>query len=324
MDRPKEMNAVVVKGLVHDYPAKKKSAARRALNNVSFDVAEGEIFGLLGPNGGGKSTLFRILSTSFPPTSGSAAILGRDLIADPSSVRPFLGVVFQSPSLDNKLTVRENLIHSGRLYGLSGASLNTRIDEMLNQYRLTPRASDLCGTLSGGLRRRVELAKSLLHNPKVILLDEPSTGLDPAARQDLWEHLTSLKAAGATILTTTHLMDEGDRCDRVAILDQGRIVALGTPSALKSEIGGDVITIEADDASVLRDEITKRFGVTPQAFGSVLRLEKAAGHAFIPQLVEAFPGRLRTVSLSRPSLEDAFLHHAGRRFADSDAEAAAI
>jgi ABC-2 type transport system ATP-binding protein len=311
------MNAVDVKGLVHDYPAKRKVAARRALNDVSFSVAEGELFGLLGPNGGGKSTLFRILATSFPPTSGSAAILGRDLIADPASVRPFLGVVFQYPSLDNKLSVRENLVHSGRLYGLSGPSLTSRIDDMLNRYRLSARASDLCGSLSGGLRRRVELAKSLLHEPKVILLDEPSTGLDPAARQDLWEHLLALKASGATILTTTHLMDEGDRCDRVAILDQGKIVAMGTPSALKSAIGGDVITIEADDASALRDEITKRFGVTPQAFGSQLRLERAAGHEFIPKLVEAFPGRLRTVSLSRPSLEDAFLHHAGRRFADT-------
>lgn len=313
------MNAVEVSGLVHDYPAKRKSPARRALNGVSFTVPVGEMFGLLGPNGGGKSTLFRILATAFAPTAGNASILGRDLIASPGSVRPDLGVVFQYPSLDNKLSVRENLVHGGRLYGLSGPELAARIDEMLGRYRLSGRAADLCGSLSGGLRRRVELAKSLLHRPKVVLLDEPSTGLDPAARQDLWEHLTTLKAEGATILTTTHLMDEGDRCDRVAILDQGKIVALGTPGDLKSAIGGDVITIEADDASVLRDEITKRFGVTPQAFGAQLRLERAKGHEFIPQLVEAFPGRLRSVSLSRPSLEDAFLHHAGRRFADAEA-----
>ncbi len=311
------MSAVEVRSLVHEYAKSRKAPARRALNGVSFSVAEGELFGLLGPNGGGKSTLFRILATSFTPTSGSATILGRDLIASPASVRPFLGVVFQYPSLDNKLTVRENLVHGGRLYGLSGADLNARIDERMSRYRLAARAGDLCGTLSGGLRRRVELAKSLLHDPKVILLDEPSTGLDPAARQDLWDHLLALKKAGATILTTTHLMDEGDRCDRVAILDQGKIVAMGTPEALKAEIGGDVITIETEDASGLRDEITKKFGVTPQAFGAQLRLERAAGHAFIPQLVEAFPGRLRTVSLSRPSLEDAFLHHAGRRFSDA-------
>ncbi len=315
------MTAVVVKGLIHEYPQKKnKGSPPRALNEVSFSVNEGELFGFLGPNGGGKSTLFKILSTSFAPTGGSAVILGRDLIADPGSVRPFLGIVFQYPSLDNKLSVRENMLHGGRLYGLSGAALDSRIDEMLNRYRLTQREADLCGTLSGGLRRRVELAKSLLHAPKVVLLDEPSTGLDPAARRDLWDHLLSLKKDGVTILTTTHLMDEGDRCDRVAILDQGRIVAQGAPAALKAEIGGDVITIETDDASGLRDEITKKFGVTPQAFGDTLRLERASGHAFIPQLAEAFPGRLRTVSLSRPSLEDAFLHHAGRRFSDSHAE----
>ncbi|MBI5246689.1 MAG: ATP-binding cassette domain-containing protein [Elusimicrobia bacterium] len=319
MGRSSQVNAVVVKGVIHDYPKKGKASARRALNDVSFDVAEGELFGFLGPNGGGKSTLFRILSTCFPPTSGSAVLLGRDLIAEPASVRPLLGIVFQYPSLDNKLTVRENLIHGGRLYGLNGNGLTSRISEMLERYRLAQRSDELCGSLSGGLRRRVELAKSLLHAPKVVLLDEPSTGLDPAARRDLWEHLLSLKKDGATILTTTHLMDEGDRCDRVAILDQGKIVAQGSPAALKAEIGGDVITIETDDASGLRDEITKKFGVTPQAFGDQLRLERAAGHAFIPQLAEAFPGRLRTISLSRPSLEDAFLHHAGRRFNDAAA-----
>ena len=312
------MSAVEVSGVVHDYPAKGKSPARRALDGVSFSVPEGGLFGLLGPNGGGKSTLFRILATSFAPTSGKVSILGRDLVASPAAVRPLLGVAFQSPSLDNKLTVRENLVHAGRLYGLGGAALSGRIDELLARYRLAPRASDACQTLSGGLRRRVELAKCLLHAPKVVLLDEPSTGLDPAARRDLWDHLLALKKEGTTILTTTHLMDEGDLCDRVAILDAGKLVAQGTPSELKSAIGGDVITIEADGATGLRDEITKKFGVTPQAFGDVLRLERADGHAFIPQLAEAFPGRLRTISLSRPSLEDAFLRHAGRRFADAE------
>ncbi|UPT74604.1 MAG: ABC transporter ATP-binding protein [Elusimicrobiota bacterium] len=276
------MSAVEASGLVHDYPAKGKSPARRALDGVSFSVPEGGLFGLLGPNGGGKSTLFRILATAFAPTAGRASILGRDLVAAPASVRPLLGVAFQSPSLDNKLTVRENLVHGGRLYGLGGAALAARIDELLARYRLSARAGDACATLSGGLRRRVELAKCLLHAPKVLLLDEPSTGLDPAARRDLWDHLLALKKEGTTILTTTHLMDEGDLCDRVAILDQGKIVAQGTPAELKSAIGGDVITIEADGASALRDEITARFGVTPRAFGDVLRLERAAGAAFIP------------------------------------------
>ena len=207
----------------------------------------------------------------------------------------------------------------GNIYGHKQDNVSLMFPAKEVTAFVNDRAADACGTLSGGLRRRVELAKSLLHRPKVVLLDEPSTGLDPAARQDLWSHLSALRAEGTTILTTTHLMEEGDRCDRVAIIDQGRIVAMDAPSALKAAIGGDVITIETDDASSLRDEITKRFGVTPQAFDGQLRLERAAGHAFIPQLVEAFPGRLRTVSLSRPSLEDAFLHHAGRRFTDAEA-----
>ncbi|MBI4371918.1 MAG: ABC transporter ATP-binding protein [Elusimicrobia bacterium] len=318
MDGPDAVNAVEVEGLVHDYPARRGTPARRALDGVSLAVAAGEVFGLLGPNGGGKSTLFRILSTCFPPTAGRASVFGRDLIADPAAARPLLGVVFQSPSLDARLTVRENLLHGGRLYGLSGAALRARAAEMLERYRLRERTDDLAGALSGGLRRRVELAKSLLHRPRVILLDEPSAGLDPAARQDLWEHLLELRREGASILAATHLMDEGDRCGRVAILDRGRVVALGAPAALRAEIGGDVITVESDDAAALAAEIERRFALRPAVYGRILRLEKAAGHAFIPALVEAFPGRIKTVSLARPSLEDVFLHRAGRRFSDAE------
>lgn len=312
------MSAVVVAGVVHDYPAKRGTPARRALDGVSFSVPEGELFGLLGPNGGGKSTLFKILATAFAPAAGTVSILGRDALADLTGVRQSLGVVFQSPSLDAKLTARENLDHAGRLYGLGGAELASRIPAMLERYRLSDRADDRVGTLSGGLRRRVELAKSLLHRPRVVLLDEPSTGLDPAARKDLWDHLFALKKEGATILTTTHLMDEGDRCDRVGILDQGKLVALGAPAALKSEIGGDVITVETDDAPALVRDLSAKFGAGAEAYGTTVRLEKAAGHAFIPALIEAFPQRVKSVSLSRPSLEDVFLHHAGRRFADAE------
>ncbi len=313
------MNALEAAGLSHVYAAKRNSPERRALNDVSFSVPEGEVFGLLGPNGGGKSTLFKILSTCFPPSKGAVTCFGEDLVGRPENVRAALGVVFQSPSLDPRLSVHENMTHAGRLYGLSGDRLTTRIEEMLSRYRLSDRAGDRVSTLSGGLKRRVELAKSLLHSPRLVLLDEPSTGLDPAARKDLWEHLLALKKEGATVMTTTHLMDEGDRCDRVGILDQGRLVALGAPAALKAQIGGDVVTVESADAAVLAADIEKRFGAKPQVYGETLRLEREAGHAFIPQLVEAFPGRLKTVSLSRPSLEDVFLHHAGRRFADAEA-----
>ncbi|MDX6768467.1 MAG: ABC transporter ATP-binding protein [Elusimicrobiota bacterium] len=313
------MNAVEVVGLSHVYPARRDSPERKALSEVSFAVPEGEVFGLLGPNGGGKSTLFKILSTSFPPTTGTVSCFGKDAVGRPEDVRPLLGIVFQSPSLDPRLSVLENMTHAGRLYGLSGSRLSARIDEMLARYRLTDRAGDRVSTLSGGLKRRVELAKSLLHSPRLVLLDEPSTGLDPAARKDLWEHLLALKRDGATVMTTTHLMDEGDRCDRVGILDGGRLVALGAPDALKAAIGKDVVTVDCGDAPALAAEVEKRFGLKPAVYGDTLRLEHEKGHAFIPQLVEAFPGRLKTVSLSRPSLEDAFLHHAGRRFADAEA-----
>lgn len=312
------MDAVRAEALVHVYGAKRGVPERKALDGVSFTVGEGELFGLLGPNGGGKSTLFRILATSFAPTSGRALILGKDLVADPASVRADLGVVFQYPALDAKLSVFENLDHGGRLYGLTGAELGARIDELLGRYRLTDRADELAGKLSGGLRRRVELAKALLHRPKVVLLDEPSTGLDPAARRDLWDHLLSLKKAGSTILTTTHLMDEGDLCGRVAIIDRGRLVAQGTPDSLKAEIGGEVVVAEADDAATLAKEVSARLGVEARAFDGEVRVERPKAHEFVPKLVEAFPGRFKAVRLSRPTLEDAFLKHAGRRFADAE------
>src|SRR6185503_11397498 len=212
--------ALTTNELTHRY------GERVALDRVSIGVAAGEIFGLLGPNGGGKTTLFRILSTLVRPTSGSATILGLDLLRDTGALRSRLGVVFQAPSLDKKLKVRENLAHQGHLYGLAGAALRRRIDHLLLEFNLRDRAGDLVETLSGGLQRRVEIAKSLLHRPELLLLDEPSTGLDPGARIDLWQTLYRLRdQQGVTALLTTHLMEEAERCDRVAIIDLGRIVA---------------------------------------------------------------------------------------------------
>ncbi|MBI5631520.1 MAG: ABC transporter ATP-binding protein [Elusimicrobia bacterium] len=301
--------------MCHVYPAKGKIPARQALSDVSFEVRTGETFGLLGPNGGGKSTLFKILSTYLTPSSGSVSLFGFNLTSQPREIRPLLGVVFQSPSLDPKLTVRENMRHQGRLYGLCGAELSGRIEEMLERYRLKDRAEDLAESLSGGLKRRVELAKGLLHRPQLLLLDEPSTGLDPGARKDLWEHLGDLKTSSkVTILVTTHLMEEAERCDRLVLLDQGKIAAQGAPLELKSEIGGDVISIEAENPPALQGQIRERFSLEASLVDGLLRLEKKEGHAFIPQLVESFPGAIKTVSLSKPSLEDVFIHHTGRRF----------
>ena len=214
-----DIPAVSVEGLTHRY------GDREALRGVSFAVPPGEIFGLLGPNGGGKTTLFRILSTALVPTSGQARIFGQDVIAQPALVRQQIGIVFQSPSLDKKLTAAENLRHHGHLYGLRGRVLRARTDEMLARVGLSDRAGDRVERLSGGLQRRVELAKGLLPQPRMLLMDEPSTGLDPGARRDLWDYLTQLRDRdGLTILLTTHLMDEADRCDRVAILDRKSVV----------------------------------------------------------------------------------------------------
>jgi ABC-2 type transport system ATP-binding protein len=226
---------------------------RVALDAVSFTVQRGELFGLLGPNGGGKTTLFRILSTLVPAREGCVQMDGGPID------RHRTGVVFQSPSLDKKLTVRENLVHQGHLYGLSGRPLRSRIDELLQRFAVADRASDYVEKLSGGLRRRVELAKGLLHKPEVLLLDEPSTGLDPLARRELGDYLEELRDKdGVTILLTTHIMDEAERCNRLALLDHGKLVALDRPAALKEQVGGDVITVVP---AGLREQIEKRFGI---------------------------------------------------------------
>jgi ABC-2 type transport system ATP-binding protein len=308
-------SAVQASNLVFDYPAKGKSAARRALDDVSFDVRRGEIFALLGPNGGGKTTLFKILSTALSPTAGTAAIFGFDIRKQPDDVRQRIGVVFQNPSLDKKLTVLENLRYHGQLYGLRGGELNSRVSEMMERLAVADRAGNLVETLSGGLARRVELAKGLLHRPELLILDEPSVGLDPGARHDLWLYLQRLREKeGVTILATTHLIDEGDRSDRVLVLNQGKIVALDTPGRLKEQIGGDVISIATKQPEQLIGNIKARFGVTPTSLNGTLRIEKQAGHAFISQVVDAFPDLIESVNLSKPTLEDVFIARTGHRF----------
>lgn len=302
------MTAIRVDALSHAY------AGRTALDGVSFEVENGAIFGLLGPNGGGKTTLFRVLATMLVPGAGRAAILGRDVVREAAAVRRAIGVVFQSPSLDGKLTVAENLRHQGRLYGMGGARLRARTAEMLDRVGLLDRARDRVERLSGGLKRRAELAKGLLHGPKVLLLDEPSTGLDPGARRDLWLYLDALRREGATVLLTTHLMEEADRCDRLAILHRGRVVALGTPAALKAEIGGDVITLDAVDPEGLRESLRVRFGVEASFVAGRLRVERGGGAAFVPALLDAFPGRIASVTVGPPTLEDVFVKKTGHRF----------
>src|SRR5450755_3761398 len=233
---------------------------RTALAGVSFDVRPAEIFGLLGPNGSGKTTTFRILSTLMVPTGGRALIMGRDVAREPALVRRNIGVVFQAKSIDLKLSAQENLMLVGHIYGLRGAALKKRVSEMLERVGLADRAKEKAETFSGGMQRRLELAKGLLHHPSVLLLDEPTTGLDPGARRDLWQYLHILRAEErVTVLVTTHLMEEAERCDRLAIYANGSVVAFGTPAELKSEIGGDVILLDSEQPDSLAQRIAQRF-----------------------------------------------------------------
>lgn len=303
-----EKSIIEVEGLTHKY------GARTALADLSFVVRRGEIFGLLGPNGGGKTTLFRILSTSIVPTDGSARLFGLDVVRDRRYIRDKIGVVFQAPSLDRKLTARENLRHQGHLYGLRGSRLDRRIEDLLARFGLAERGDEIVEKLSGGLRRRLELAKALLHSPELLLLDEPSAGLDPGARLELWRYFEELRRAeGTTLLLTTHFTEEAERCDRVGILDRGRLVALSPPDELKAMIGGDVVSVEAREPERLRDGIKAKFGGEPTLLDGVIRIECQRGHEFIARLVEAFPGQIDTVSMHKPTLEDVFIRLTGRK-----------
>ena len=307
---------ISVQNLVHRYES------RTALNGVSFNVRPAELFGLLGPNGSGKTTLFRILSTLMIPTGGRAIVMGCDAAQDAASLRRQIGVVFQAPSVDPKLTAYENLWHQGHLYGLRGSGLKKRVGEILARVGLADRARERVETFSGGMQRRIELAKGLLHHPGVLLLDEPTTGLDPGARRDLWQYLQILRdEERVSVLVTTHLMEEAERCDRLAIMNEGNLVALGTPAELKSEIGGDVILLDAaNDAGLLADHIRARFHVETAVLGNQVRIEREGGHRFVPDLVEAFPGEIQAISVSKPALEDVFIHRTGHKFWSEDRE----
>jgi ABC-2 type transport system ATP-binding protein len=301
---------ISVENVIHRYEN------RTALNGVTFDVRPAELFGLLGPNGSGKTTLFRILSTLMIPSSGRALVMGFDATEDPASLRRQIGVVFQAQSVDPKLTAFENLWHQGHLYGLRGIALKRRVEEILTRVGLADRAKERVETFSGGMQRRIELAKGLLHHPGVLLLDEPTTGLDPGARRDLWQYLQILRdEEHVSVLVTTHLMEEAERCDRLAIMNEGNLVALGTPAELKSEIGGDVILLDAaHDPGVLAEHIRARFQVTTTVLGNQVRLEQEGGHRFVPDVVEAFPGEIQAISVSKPALEDVFIHRTGHKF----------
>jgi len=298
--------AVDIQGVTHRY------GEHRALRDVTLQVAPGTLYGLLGPNGSGKTTLFRILSTLMPPSEGHAEVFGGDTTQRPDAVRERIGVVFQDEALDEALTVRENLRFQAGLYGLHGAARGERIEALLTRLGVADRADDPVEELSGGLRRRADLARGLLHRPDLLLLDEPTSGLDPAARRTFWTAMERLQEAeGTTLLLATHLMDEAERCDRVGILSDGVLVADGTPTALKDDLGDETLWLDTESPSRLRDRIEAQFGVPTRIVGAVVQVAPSDPPAFLSALYEAMGTRIRSATIRTPTLEDVFMVHAG-------------
>ncbi|HEU4417822.1 MAG TPA: ABC transporter ATP-binding protein [Planctomycetota bacterium] len=309
-----EANAISAVDLAFTY------GQRSALQAVAFEVRRGQAHGFLGPNGSGKSTLFKLLSTIVPLQQGRVSMLGLDLATQAAAIRKRIGVVFQSPAVDKKLTVRENLHYGGMLLGLAGRELATRIDRMIEATNLGDRAHDRVGELSGGMRRRVEIGKCLLGAPDLVLLDEASTGLDPAARRDMWAVLRA--QPGLTVVFTTHLMDEAAQADSLTLLDEGRIVAAGRPADLMREVGGQVLEIEAPEAQALANDLAAAFGVRARVVDGTLRIEGEAVHELVSKVMQRFPGRVQRLQLAHPSLVDVFLQRTGKRFVVAEPEPA--
>jgi ABC-2 type transport system ATP-binding protein len=298
----------------------KKYGDLEAVRGIDLEVHSGEIFGFLGPNGAGKSTTISMLCTLLKPTAGTASVAGINVVQDPAAVRQRIGLVFQDPSLDDQLTGRENLEFHAFIYSVPAAERRQRIDEMLELLQLSDRASSQVRTYSGGMKRRLEIARGMLHRPQILFLDEPTLGLDPQTRKSIWTHLNELRSKkGVTIFMTTHYMDEAEYCDRIAIIDRGRIVALGTPDELKAKVGGDVVTITSSEPDAAVHEIEEKLGVTPSRDNGALRMEVPDGKKFVPRLVRELTVPVDTVTLRRPSLDDVFLKLTGRAIREEEA-----
>jgi ABC-2 type transport system ATP-binding protein len=310
--------AIVADGLEKRYPGDVT-----ALDGLSFTVEAGTIFGLLGPNGAGKSTTVKVLTTLSRPDAGSASVVGLDVIAEPDRVRRVIGTVGQRIAVDPEATGRENLDLAGRIHGLGGARLRRRVDELLHRFGLADAADRVARTYSGGMQRKLDVAMGLIHRPRVLFLDEPTTGLDPEARAELWAEIERLtRSDELTILLTTHYLEEADRlASRLAIVDHGRVVATGSPDELKAELRGDAIVVELADGSV--DEravsvLTRVPGIGESLVdGRSLRARVERGASAVPAVLSALEGAgigVASVTVSRPSLDDVYLRHTGRSF----------
>jgi len=300
----------------------KKFGDLTAVNNVSFEVDEGDIFGFLGPNGAGKTTTISILCTLLSPTDGRASIAGHDCAKEPSEVRKAIGIVFQDTTLDKDLTAYENLMFHAYLYDVKKGEMKKRIDDALNFVGLFERRDDLVKKFSGGMKRRLEVARGIIHRPRVLFLDEPTLGLDPQSRANLWEFIIGLQREyNTTIFMTTHYMEEAEVCNKIAIIDNGDIIASGTPDELKKSVGGDVIYISTPDNRKAKLEIERLFNVAVTEKENELFLPAQNGDASIPEIINAVGGKVLSVRLQRPTLNDVFLRLTGRQIREQNGSA---
>jgi len=292
----------------------------KAVDEISFEVGEAEIFGFLGPNGAGKTTTISMLCTLLRPTSGRATIGGYEIVDDPEGVRREIGIVFQDSTVDERLTARENLVFHGELFGMARNDIRPRAEQLLDRVGLLGRADDAVITFSGGMRRRLEVARGLMHWPSVLFLDEPTVGLDPQTRRSIWAYARSLRdTEGVTIFLTTHYMDEAEACDRVAIMDHGKIVAIDTPERLKARLGGDLVSLSGPDNEALAREVRDSFEIDPRFENNAVEFNIERGGDFIPILLNRIQGEVRSVGIRPPTLEDVFVSMTGHQIREAEA-----
>jgi ABC-2 type transport system ATP-binding protein len=297
----------------------KKFGSFTAVDGVSFSVEQGEVFGFLGPNGAGKSTTISVLCTLLRPTSGRIEVNGFDVTRQSDDVRRSIGLIFQDPSLDGQLTAKENLEFHAFLYNVPRREADQRQESLLRMVDLWDRRDGLVKTYSGGMKRRLEIVRGLLHRPRILFLDEPTIGLDPQTRRLIWQYILDLhKSEGITLFLTTHYLEEAEYCDRIAIIDHGRVVALDTPERLKERVGGDVITLRTPDNESAAARIQTAYGITPERQDGMLRLEVPRGDELIPRLVQTLSGEISSINLSRPTLDDVFLKLTGRAIREEE------
>jgi ABC-2 type transport system ATP-binding protein len=305
--------AIEVRGLTKDY------GEVRAVKGVEFEVATGEVFGFLGPNGAGKTTTINMLCTLAKPTAGAARVAGHDVVRERDDVRRNIGLVFQDPTLDGYLTAQQNLRLHAELYGVRSDLVAPRMHQVLAMVGLWERKDSAVSTFSGGMRRRLEIARGLMHSPRVLFLDEPTIGLDPQTRRSIWTYIRELKEREEiTIFMTTHYMDEAEWCDRIAIMDHGQIVALDPPEALKAQVGKDRVMIHTDDDDAAIAALADRFGIDARMAEGSVTFGVPAGEEFVPRLFSDLGMPITSVSVSRPTLDDVFMSYTGTTIRDAE------